>query len=100
MGFASKTVLQLPIVRSPHSDVCIGAGGGQLNIVAGYPVLQFEAGFSASTHCTLPADPAVIALQQARLLYPDQPVDVLVSLGCGQAPPEPRGGKSIIDTGV
>lgn len=45
------------------------------------------------------ADPAVVALQQARLLYPDLPVSVLVSLGCGQAPPETRGSKSIIDTG-
>lgn len=46
-----------------------------------------------------PTDPAVVALQQARLLYPDLPVEVLVSLGCGQAPPEARSGKSIVDTG-
>lgn len=41
----------------------------------------------------------MVALQQARLLYPDLPVEVLVSLGCGHAPPEARGGKSIVDTG-
>lgn len=35
-------------------------------------------------------NPAVIALQQARLLHPQLPVDCLVSLGCGGQPPGER----------
>ena len=31
-------------------------------------------------------NPSVLALQQARLLWPDKPIDVLVSLGCGLGP--------------
>jgi hypothetical protein len=47
-------------------------------------------------------NPALIALQQGRLLHPDLPVEVLVSLGCGS---EPAGGRgkglsSVMDTGT
>lgn len=35
-------------------------------------------------------NPAALALQQARLLHPQLPVDCLVSLGCGSAPPADR----------
>lgn len=46
-------------------------------------------------------NPAVIALQEARLLWPDLPIDCLVSLGCGVGPPAPRGRAmhSYLDTG-
>jgi patatin-like phospholipase/acyl hydrolase len=35
-------------------------------------------------------NPAVVALAQARLLHPQLPIDVLVSLGCGAEPPAER----------
>ncbi len=35
-------------------------------------------------------NPAVIAVQQARLLWPHTPLEALVSLGCGSAPPVRR----------
>ncbi|WIA12968.1 hypothetical protein OEZ85_006582 [Tetradesmus obliquus] len=46
-------------------------------------------------------NPAVVALAQARLLHPQLPIDVLVSLGCGAEPPAERskGLSSVIDTG-
>lgn len=31
-------------------------------------------------------NPSVLALQQARLLWPDAPIELLVSLGCGLGP--------------
>lgn len=37
-------------------------------------------------------NPAVIAVQQARLLWPHTPLEALVSLGCGSAPPVRRCG--------
>eukprot|EP00775_Hariotina_reticulata_P011345 gene11345-11494_t len=47
-------------------------------------------------------NPAVIALQQARLLHPQLPIDCLVSLGCGAEPPQERskGLSAVIDTGA
>ncbi|KAF6264631.1 hypothetical protein COO60DRAFT_1457519 [Scenedesmus sp. NREL 46B-D3] len=46
-------------------------------------------------------NPAVVALAQARLLHPQLPIDVLVSLGCGAEPPAERskGLSTVIDTG-
>eukprot|EP00892_Ulva_mutabilis_P003179 jgi/Ulvmu1/12862/UM098_0047.1 len=35
-------------------------------------------------------NPAVIAVQEARMLYPDTPIDCVLSLGVGRAPPAPR----------
>lgn len=47
-------------------------------------------------------NPSVVALQQARLLYPDLPIDLLVSVGSGgPAPAErDRGMSSVMDTGA
>jgi hypothetical protein len=47
-------------------------------------------------------NPALIALQQGRLLHPDLPVEVLVSLGCGSEPAGERGKglSSVMDTGT
>ncbi|GBF89188.1 phospholipase A [Raphidocelis subcapitata] len=58
--------------------------------------LRFQDGATTANN------PAVVALQQARLLHPDLPVDALVSLGCGQAPSEARarGVHSMMDTGA
>ncbi|KAI8470882.1 MAG: hypothetical protein J3K34DRAFT_520933 [Monoraphidium minutum] len=58
--------------------------------------LRFQDGATTANN------PAVVALQQARLLHPDVPVDVLVSLGCGAAPPQARdrGMHSMMDTGA
>ncbi|GBG71579.1 hypothetical protein CBR_g8995 [Chara braunii] len=36
-------------------------------------------------------NPAIIALREARLLWPDSPIDCLVSFGCGAVPIKPRG---------
>lgn len=45
-------------------------------------------------------NPAIIALQEARLLWPDQPVDVMLSLGVGVAPPVRRErGSTFVETG-
>eukprot|EP00850_Spirogloea_muscicola_P002821 SM000011S18999 [mRNA] locus=s11:273180:281253:- [translate_table: standard] len=47
-------------------------------------------------------NPALIALREARLLWPDLLIDCVVSLGCGNVPTKPRGGKSgwrYLDTG-
>ncbi|KAL4431288.1 hypothetical protein ABPG75_006544 [Micractinium tetrahymenae] len=46
-------------------------------------------------------NPSVIALQEARLLWPDHPVDVMVSLGVGLAPATRRekGLSSFMETG-
>ena len=46
-------------------------------------------------------NPAVIALQEARLLWPDHPVDVMLSLGVGTSPPVRRasGLSSFMETG-
>eukprot|EP00897_Mesotaenium_endlicherianum_P003568 jgi/Mesen1/3239/ME000187S02402 len=46
-------------------------------------------------------NPALIAVREARLLWPDAPIDCIVSLGCGQVPLKPRGkgGWRIADTG-
>lgn len=35
-------------------------------------------------------NPCIIAVQQARLLFPDQPLEVVVSLGVGIPPPDRR----------
>ena len=46
-------------------------------------------------------NPSVIALQEARLLWPGHPLDVVVSLGVGQGPParRERGLNSFMETG-
>lgn len=46
-------------------------------------------------------NPSIIALQEARLLWPDHLVEVMVSLGVGQAPPARRekGLSSFMETG-
>lgn len=46
-------------------------------------------------------NPAVIALQEARLLWPDHPVDVMLSLGVGVSPAvrRERGLSSFMETG-
>jgi hypothetical protein len=46
-------------------------------------------------------NPSVIALQEARLLWPDHPLDVVVSLGVGQGPParRERGLNTFMETG-
>ncbi len=65
------------------------------------PWLSRPASYEPSAFFNHPTDPSVVALQQARLLHPDLPVDVLVSLGCGQGPTETRGRSvhSMMDTG-
>ena len=59
--------------------------------------LRFQDGATTANN------PGVVALQQARLLFPDAPIDALVSLGCGAPPPEPRARSSMhsmVDTGA
>ncbi|GLI68628.1 hypothetical protein VaNZ11_013106, partial [Volvox africanus] len=47
-------------------------------------------------------NPSILALQQARLLWPGVPLEALVSLGCGTAPPvrRERGAHAVLDTGA
>ncbi|CAI5466949.1 unnamed protein product [Closterium sp. Yama58-4] len=46
-------------------------------------------------------NPTIVAVREARLLWPDLPLDCVVSLGCGSAPPKLRGrpGWRVADTG-
>lgn len=46
-------------------------------------------------------NPTLIAIREARLLWPDLPIDCVVSLGCGLLPPKVRGkgGWRLADTG-
>lgn len=46
-------------------------------------------------------NPAVVAVQEARMLFPDIPIDCVVSMGVGLAPPvsRPRGMHSYLDMG-
>jgi hypothetical protein len=45
-------------------------------------------------------NPAIIAVREARLLWPDVPIDTLVSLGCTNLPTKPRGKNwKHVDTG-
>ncbi|KAG2446236.1 hypothetical protein HXX76_000828 [Chlamydomonas incerta] len=47
-------------------------------------------------------NPGILALQQARLLWPNTPVEALVSVGCGAAPSVRRekGAHAMLDTGA
>ena len=46
-------------------------------------------------------NPSIVAVQEARMLFPDSPIDCVVSLGCGSTPPRPRprGMSTYLDTG-